>query len=62
MCRVNIGHLKLTVVSIGHLRATKGHLKATIGHLRVAIGVTISYLRVTVGYIGRLRVTIQGAA
>ena len=51
MCRVNIGHPRLTVVTIGHLWASIGHVRATIGYLRVTMG----YLRVTIGY---LRATI----
>ena len=47
-----MGHLRLTVVtichlkaSIGHLMATKGHLMATIGLMLVNIGhLTVSFL------------------
>ena len=38
MCRVNIGHLRLIVVFIVHLKANKGRLITTIGHLRATIG------------------------
>ena len=66
-----MGHLRLTVVtichlkaSIGHLMATKGHLMATISQLRATIDhfrVTIGYLRATIGHmlvnIGHLTVS-----
>ena len=42
-----MGHLRVTVVTIGHLRATRGHLKATKGHLKATIG----YLRVTIRFL-----------
>ena len=42
MCRVTMGHLRVTVsrprVTIGHLRVTVGHPRVTIGHLRVTLG------------------------
>ena len=48
MCRVNMGHLRVTVVIIGHLRATIGHIKATKVHLKVSIGylITLGMLKV----------------
>ena len=71
MCRVTMGHLRLTVVTICHLKAnidylmaTKGHLMATISQLRATIDhfrVTIGYLRATIGHmlvnIGHLTVS-----
>ena len=46
-----MGNLRVTVVTIGHLRATIGHLKATKVHLRVSIG----YHRATIT-LGMLKV------
>ena len=40
MCRVTIGHLRVTM---DHLRLTIGYLKATVVHIRVTLG----HLRVT---------------
>ena len=42
MCRVTMGHLRVTVshprVTIGHLRVTVGHPRVTIGHYMITIG------------------------
>ena len=39
MCRVTMGHLRVTVshprVTIGHLRVTVGHPRVTIGHYMI---------------------------
>ena len=43
MCRVTMGHLKVTVA---HPRVTIGYLNATVVYIRVKLG----YLRVTIGY------------
>ena len=43
-----MGHLRVTVVTIGHLRATRGHLKATKGHLKATI---VYRLRVTIRFL-----------
>ena len=54
MCRVTMGHLRVTV-GVGHPRVTIGLLRATMGHLRLTIGylkatVTLGHLRVTIGF------------
>ena len=58
MCRVTMGHLRLTVVTICHLKANIDYLMATLGHLMATISqprATIDHFRVTIGY---LRATI----
>ena len=48
MCRVTMGHLRVTVghprVTVGYLRATVDHPRVTIGHLRA-----LGQLWVTIG-------------
>ena len=50
MCRVTMGHLRVTVghpwVTIGLLRATMCHLRLTIGYLKA----TVVHIRVTLGH------------
>ena len=43
MCRVTMGHLRVTV-GVGHPRVTIGLLRVTMGHLRLTIG----YFKATV--------------
>ena len=56
MCRVTMGHLRVT---IGFLRVTVGHLRVTLGHLRLPVGylkATLVHIRVKLGH---LKVTIS---
>ena len=51
MCRVTMGHLRVTV---GHPRVTIGYLRATMGHLRLTVGylkATVVHIRVTLGHL-----------
>ena len=38
MCRVSMGHLRVTVGSLHSLQATVGHLRITVGHLGLTRG------------------------
>ena len=51
MCRVTMGHLRVTV---GHPWQIIGHPRATVSHLRLIIGylkATVVHIRVTLGHL-----------
>ena len=51
MCRVNIGHLRVTVGHCRSLEVTRGNHRLNIGQFRLTPGHLIGQLRVGKGYL-----------